>query len=610
MADIDSGIKTPTNIKQIEAELKKVNKELELYDKKANDISNQQSNLSFEVKTQQELGDLANKDAIASANLEIERLDNEMLSLANKEEIAKQKAVELSNKLSELKNNNPEVQQLKQQVSNMTSSLDESKQKANELKDDINKAFNQKASFQGIQKGIDGVGEKLDRFKNRMTRLISTVAIFSLLRSSLTSLRNSVISLLKTDDSFNANLNQIKANLMTAFAPIYNACLPAINSLMSALSKITGTIATFVSSLFGISLNNATKQAKKLSSALADTAKKGDKTNNSLSSLDEIENISDNDNSSDEKSDVGGIAEIDYSGELEYSERLLNFLNTIKNFIVENKDLIIGAISGITIALIALKLLGLDPIKSLGIGIVVAGIILLIKDVIDFLKNPTWEKFGEILIDIGIILAGLLLIFGGWPLAIAAICAVIVGVVIKNWDKIKDGTVKVWNAIWSVIKGVINLIIGAIENMINTVISGLNKIIKPLADIGNTILSAIGIDSFSFSVIPKVSLPRLATGTVIPPRQEFAAILGDQKHGTNIEAPLDTIVDAFNIALNNRNDNASLVQLLIDLNRNVLEMAERPVNVEIDGDKVVKATYDKYEDEGRRRKNSTSIIRE
>ena len=38
--------------------------------------------------------------------------------------------------------------------------------------------------------------------------------------------------------------------------------------------------------------------------------------------------------------------------------------------------------------------------------------------------------------------------------------------------------------------------------------------------------------------MPTFKLPRLAKGAVIPPRQEFAAILGDQKHGTNIEAPL------------------------------------------------------------------------
>lgn len=40
-------------------------------------------------------------------------------------------------------------------------------------------------------------------------------------------------------------------------------------------------------------------------------------------------------------------------------------------------------------------------------------------------------------------------------------------------------------------------------------------------------------------------VPELATGAVIPPNAPFVAILGDQKHGTNIEAPLDTMRKAF-----------------------------------------------------------------
>ena len=36
----------------------------------------------------------------------------------------------------------------------------------------------------------------------------------------------------------------------------------------------------------------------------------------------------------------------------------------------------------------------------------------------------------------------------------------------------------------------------------------------------------------------------MAQGAVIPPNREFLAVLGDQKHGTNIEAPLDTIQQA------------------------------------------------------------------
>jgi len=40
------------------------------------------------------------------------------------------------------------------------------------------------------------------------------------------------------------------------------------------------------------------------------------------------------------------------------------------------------------------------------------------------------------------------------------------------------------------------------------------------------------------------NVPYLATGAVIPPNAPFCAVLGDQKHGTNIEAPLETIKEA------------------------------------------------------------------
>ena len=44
--------------------------------------------------------------------------------------------------------------------------------------------------------------------------------------------------------------------------------------------------------------------------------------------------------------------------------------------------------------------------------------------------------------------------------------------------------------------------------------------------------------------MPRGSVPALATGAVIPPNREFLAVLGDQRSGTNIEAPLDTIQQA------------------------------------------------------------------
>lgn len=47
----------------------------------------------------------------------------------------------------------------------------------------------------------------------------------------------------------------------------------------------------------------------------------------------------------------------------------------------------------------------------------------------------------------------------------------------------------------------------------------------------------------SYSAAP-ANVPYLASGAVIPPRAPFMAMLGDQRHGTNIEAPLSTIQEA------------------------------------------------------------------
>ena len=121
------------------------------------------------------------------------------------------------------------------------------------------------------------------------------------------------------------------------------------------------------------------------------------------------------------------------------------------------------------------------------------------------------------------------------------------------WDGIKKG---VKNAINFVI-GIINGLIGGYESFVNIFVKGINLIIDGLNKISFDIpdwVPLIGGKKFGFN-LPKMKeasflrIPKLAQGAVIPPNREFLAVLGDQKHGTNIEAPLQTIVDAFNIAL-------------------------------------------------------------
>ncbi len=47
-------------------------------------------------------------------------------------------------------------------------------------------------------------------------------------------------------------------------------------------------------------------------------------------------------------------------------------------------------------------------------------------------------------------------------------------------------------------------------------------------------------------------IPHLAKGAVLPQNKPFMAVLGDQKHGTNIEAPLSTIQEAVALVMNDQ----------------------------------------------------------
>lgn len=113
--------------------------------------------------------------------------------------------------------------------------------------------------------------------------------------------------------------------------------------------------------------------------------------------------------------------------------------------------------------------------------------------------------------------------------ALSGLIDFIVGVFTGDWET-------AWNGIMDVFKGIINALIGTFEGFINFIIDSLNALINGANDLG----SSVGI-TWQIPTIPNVEIPKLATGAVIPPNAPFMAMLGDQKHGTNIEAPLDTI---------------------------------------------------------------------
>ena len=93
-----------------------------------------------------------------------------------------------------------------------------------------------------------------------------------------------------------------------------------------------------------------------------------------------------------------------------------------------------------------------------------------------------------------------------------------------------------WEGIGIIVKGAINLIISNINFMMTAIQMAINFIVGGLNNVGQF--------TPGWKVIPPVNfgpIPYLATGAVIPPNAAYLAVVGDQKNGTNIEAPADLI---------------------------------------------------------------------
>ena len=114
------------------------------------------------------------------------------------------------------------------------------------------------------------------------------------------------------------------------------------------------------------------------------------------------------------------------------------------------------------------------------------------------------------------------------------------------WQAIGNTVNTVWDKMTNAIKNAVNGIIGFINRMISAVVTGINAVINALNGLSFDLPDIFGGGhvGFNISTLTAPQIPYLAQGAVIPANREFLAVLGDQNHGTNVEAPLDTIKQA------------------------------------------------------------------
>lgn len=210
--------------------------------------------------------------------------------------------------------------------------------------------------------------------------------------------------------------------------------------------------------------------------------------------------------------------------------------DSVKRIIAEKADLI----AGISVVLFAVGLiLALTGVAlPLGIGLMVTGAAGFATAAVlnwDSVKQQLARVLASCMAVVsgGWMVVGILLCLSGagLGLGLAMIAAGIAGS-ITAWN-ISD------NPITRFVKNMANGIIGIVNKIIDAINSLFHIQFKGLKIGGVQIIPKIDTRLLN---IPKI--PMLAQGAVIPPNREFMAILGDQRHGTNIEAPLETIQEA------------------------------------------------------------------
>lgn len=237
--------------------------------------------------------------------------------------------------------------------------------------------------------------------------------------------------------------------------------------------------------------------------------------------------------------------------------------DTITKFITDNINIITGIVGAASLAVGAiLALSGANlplgiALLLVGAGSLAASITLNWNTVQEKLQGP----LGGIMALIGgfLVVLGLILLFtgAGIPLGIGLIVAggaSLAAAIAPNWNFITEKVKGVWQSIkdfwnakiapiftaawWANLgKKIMNGLISGVEAGINWVLGGIGDLVNGITGILNKI-PGVNIGRVNWG---NVHIPRLAQGAVIPANREFLAVLGDQKRGTNIEAPADLI---------------------------------------------------------------------
>lgn len=399
---------------------------------------------------------------------------NELKALREKKDEGKttwleeQRIIDLKNEYGTLEQINMSLEKNESKQRQMTARVEETKMKYEEMGREIrnDKAMidtlrlqKHQAEVQKLKDGFANVGSTIQNTLYKLGRMaLGVIGI----RTALSGLRRMSSELASYDQQYATDLEYIRFVLAQAVAPILRGIVSLALTLMQIINAITSAL--FGVPVFGNASADAFKRMKDnasgVSKSVGGASKAVKELRKQLLGFDEANVLTDDKSGGGGgTSGVGGVgiplpsldvADVQLPEWLSNIEKLRDKLKLIAEIILG----IIGSLALIKlldIAGFASKIVGWirritdglgvlgSALKIGGIIAIIAGIIVALKGLEQYLKNPTWENFRKILIGIGIAAAGLTAVFISMANPIGAVIAGIatgvtaLAVVIGDW---------------------------------------------------------------------------------------------------------------------------------------------------------------------------------
>ncbi len=396
-----------------------------------------------------------------------------------------------------------------------------------------------------ITRQMNGVGTSIKKQIGALAKM--SLAIFGI-RAGIYMVRNLISTVSQYNPQIKADIDYIKYVLANIFVPL-------VQKIISFVATLLGYVNAVMSAWFGINLysNSSAKNFQKMQKNASGTAKSLKEAQKSLAGFDEMNVLQDSNSSADSGATAPSFDLSSIQGEVP----------SWLQWIIDNKDLVLGIIAGIGTALVAMKIVGLDPILSLGLGITIAGIVKSVKAIINFIQNPSWTNFVEVLEGISIAMVGIGVMVGvltgNWIPLVIGLIALIVTEIVKHWDEIKNvlGAVGTWiydyviMPVWNVISAIIDNIVSGIKLTIS-IIDGIfttliSILIAPFQTMWETVKNIFNGVKQMFQGLVKI-IKSLFSGDIKGVLEGFKTFLGGFVNviWSILKAPINYLIKGIN----------------------------------------------------------------